>query len=754
MAEVFVSYSRANEAVAKRVENGLKASGFQAWRDDQLPAHRAYSEIIEERLHGASAVVVLWSKEAAQSQWVRAEADFARTHGKLVQAQLDGTLPPLPFNQIQCADLRGWRGGASHAGWAKLQSSVKALVSGEDQASQAPVRPRWWEHRSARWAGAAAALLILIAAGLLLFWNPFAPTEHERPVLAVLPFESLDDRDASLVSGIWEDTRQAIGRNPQLLVLGPNSAEELAERGMDATRLAADYVLEASVRSVGDRIRVNTNLVRTEDGAQIWSENFDRKLDDVFVLQSEIAAEIEGRVRGRLATGGGVQPENIATTGEVYALYSDARAKIRKRQMHRYAEAAEQLERVVAMDPNFAPGWATLSVIKGFGLLGKEGSPEEAEGYAKRAITIAPNLAAGHAALGFALKTGPVAEAALRRAIALDPNDFEALHWLGNSLDKSRVQERLQLYSRAVEIEPLFWPTILAKLDILKQSGGVAAMEQERARLEQLGDERHATVVKIFIADEKGDLSQAAATGLDYYRRAAPADREFIGRFFFMVLYQLGLMDLGDEMFPPPKAYIPLIRKNDPGAIEMIEAQHSPQDFWTFGNLAIVGARVYLLNGQGPRLAKQYRAVASSPGQFEAVVGKEGLADVAPGVALALRSAGDDEQATRLLELAAHRAAEFPAKPLDQQIRLARIYAVQGRKDQAIGLLSSAVRRGWIPPFLPINTDIATDPPLAELKSDPRFEKLRQQIFAYLRKERAELGPVRLRARTSGAQGG
>lgn len=140
---MFVSYARANEAVARRVESGLKAAGFNAWRDDQLPAHRAYSEIIEQRLRGAAAVVVLWSKEAAASQWVRAEADFARTAGKLVQAQLDDTLPPMPFNQIQCAHLRGWRGGGSHSGWAKLRSSVRQQILAyirKERAELGPVR--------------------------------------------------------------------------------------------------------------------------------------------------------------------------------------------------------------------------------------------------------------------------------------------------------------------------------------------------------------------------------------------------------------------------------------------------------------------------------------------------------------------------------------------------------------------------------------------------------------------------------------
>src|SRR5919107_259762 len=106
MADVFVSYARPDELQAKRVVEALRADGYHVWRDDELPAHRAYSEVIEERLKSAKAVVVLWSAEAAKSQWVRAEADTARNAGTLVQATLDGTLPPMPFNQVQCADLQ------------------------------------------------------------------------------------------------------------------------------------------------------------------------------------------------------------------------------------------------------------------------------------------------------------------------------------------------------------------------------------------------------------------------------------------------------------------------------------------------------------------------------------------------------------------------------------------------------------------------------------------------------------------------
>jgi tetratricopeptide (TPR) repeat protein len=116
MAVVFVSYARPDEPHAKHVADTLRADGYDDWRDDELPAHRAYADVIQERLQSANAVVVLWSVEAAKSQWVRAEADSARNGSTLVQATLDGTIPPLPFNQIQCADLTGWIGARSRLG--------------------------------------------------------------------------------------------------------------------------------------------------------------------------------------------------------------------------------------------------------------------------------------------------------------------------------------------------------------------------------------------------------------------------------------------------------------------------------------------------------------------------------------------------------------------------------------------------------------------------------------------------------------
>jgi len=740
VSEVFLSYARDDEPVAQRVANALESAGHKIWWDSDLPAHRAYSEEIERHLEQAKAVVVLWSKAAAKSQWVRAEADFGRSHRKLVQAQLDDGLPPMPFNQIQSASLKGWRGNARHPGWQKLAASVAALVSGEEPFTSVPDRSRWWAVPRARWIAAAVVLLLLLAAfAAMRFING---GDAERPVVAVLPFESLDSRDESLVAGIWEDTRQAIGRNPQLVVLGPNTATEIAEKGSGSARKLADYLVEANVRSVGDRIRISANLVRTEDGSELWSKNFDRRLDDVFALQSEIAGEIEGHIRGRLAERGGLQPENIATSGEVYALYSDARAKIRKRQISSYEEAHKQLEHVVRMDPNFAPGWATLAVIKTFGF-DKLTPTSSAEADARRAIALAPNLAAGHAALGFVHGKGPAAQASLKRALALDPNDVEAIHWLANSLDEdSQRDEKLRLYSRVIELEPLWWPAVLNKLNLLFESGDKAAIDAELARVEKLGDEYMTAAVKTEILRRRGDLSGAINVGLGYYKRASESERELFRVLLFDPLFQLGLFEISNQISPLPH-FVPYIIKDDPHVLDIFDAEVSPTRFWSEGHFAIAGGGVYLRNNQGPRLARLYRTVASSPEQFMEITGRDRFPDIAPVVALALRSAGDDDHARRMLAL-----AETVAKPAGRpdpkrMVSLARIHAVQGNSDKAIGLLSAAIRAGWLP-SVPITTDLAMDPPLAELRRDPRFERLRQQILGHLAKERAELGPVRL----------
>ncbi len=138
MSHVFISYARSTAKAAKGVAEGLRRLGFEVWRDDELPPHRNYSDVIEERLRAAKAVVVIWSAEAVKSQWVRAEANVAREAGTLVQVRVESAKLPLPFDQIQCADLSSWSGERDHPEWRKVADSIAALGAA---AAEAPPNP-------------------------------------------------------------------------------------------------------------------------------------------------------------------------------------------------------------------------------------------------------------------------------------------------------------------------------------------------------------------------------------------------------------------------------------------------------------------------------------------------------------------------------------------------------------------------------------------------------------------------------------
>ena len=327
MSEVFISYARPQEAEARRIAEALRSLGFAVWRDDELPAHRDYSEVIEERLRLAKAVVVVWSVEAVKSQWVRAEADVAREAGTLVQLSLDGAPLPLPFNRIQCADLRGWQGDVAAPGWRKVAESVAELVR----------RP----------APAPEPAQALTAA-------PASLTPEKFPV-AVCAFA--DPTGAAtgddFAEGLSAEIATALARFSALLVIDAESA--------------ARYRLEGSVRRYGSRVRINVQLRDTAQGERVWTERFDDALEDPFALQDDVASRVAGRVEAailahetrRLAA----RPLETLTAHE---LWLRARETIRRAGLEQLEEIEALSERAVALDPGHGRTLALLATALGF----------------------------------------------------------------------------------------------------------------------------------------------------------------------------------------------------------------------------------------------------------------------------------------------------------------------------------------------------------------------------------------------------
>ena len=335
---------------------------------------------------------------------------------------------------------------------------------------------------------ASAVLLILAAAVAAFFLLRPAPSPPVR--VAVLPFADLTGGETFVAEGIAEEIRAAFGRNERVRVLGRASSAAIADQAADLSfvrgRLGVDYLLEGSVRSAGERIRVSVRLVSTRDGSETWSEVFDRRLGDVFALQDEIARQVELQLAGWLAP----IPAQVRqrTSPEIYRDYLLARALVRERGRAGLARARTLMARAVRADPDYAPAWATLSYATGLssetlgGSLPVDQAVSEALAAARRAVAIDPGSAEANLALGAALsysgdQRGSVA--ALRRAIALDPDSATVRHVLALTclaLPDPRCAETEA--RRAIDLDPLWAPPRFALIVSQELRNDTAAMRR------------------------------------------------------------------------------------------------------------------------------------------------------------------------------------------------------------------------------------------------------------------------------------
>lgn len=327
MSDVFISYARSTEREAKQVSEALRALGCGVWLDDELPAHRDYSDVIEERLRAAKAVVVVWSADAAKSQWVRAEADLAREVGTLVQLTVDGAALPMPFNRIQCADLVGWTGDPAAVGWKKVAQSVAELLGGPSPARETNQRR-----------------------------TPPALVSPEEFSVAVAHFADPSGVAVGddFADGLVAEVTTALARFPMLQVVDTGPASP------------ARYLLEGSVRRSGPRVRINVQLRDAARGDRVWAEQFDGGLEDDFALQDDVALKVAGRVEAAILAH---QTRRIATRPveslSAHELWLRARATIRRTALEQLDEIDALSERAVALDPGHALALGILAMALG-----------------------------------------------------------------------------------------------------------------------------------------------------------------------------------------------------------------------------------------------------------------------------------------------------------------------------------------------------------------------------------------------------
>lgn len=294
--------------------------------------------------------------------------------------------------------------------------------------------------------------------------------EPHLPSIAVLPFVDMSpQRDQEHFSdGLTEELLTTLAKNTNLRVVGRTSSfafkgqsPEISEVG---AKLNVETVLEGSVRQIGNRARITTQLIKVDDGFQLWSESFDRELNDIFAVQAEIAKAVAAALKVRL-TPGNSAPEAIQTVlPEAYTAYLQGRHFSEKTGESFLETAVRYFEQALSLAPDYAPAWVGLADVRseqaGLGYLPVEEAYRKSRQAAERALELDPTLASAHISLGeIKLRFDwdwEGADIEFQRALALEPGNAEVL--LGASRlarTRGRLIEALVLARKSSDLDPL-----------------------------------------------------------------------------------------------------------------------------------------------------------------------------------------------------------------------------------------------------------------------------------------------------------
>ncbi len=404
MTDIFLSYNREDQAVARRFAEAFEGEGFGVWWDTTLRAGEAYDEVTEAALRTAKAVVVLWSPRSVVSRWVRAEATLADRNKTLVPCTIEPCDRPIMFELTQTAELSHWRGDVADKAWVSFLGDVHRFIAKE-----------------------AAPAVAAPAAPLA------APTVEETlkpgqsgsaPSLAVLPFTNRSGlpEDEVFAEGMVEDVISALTQGVNVRVLGASTTANLSRAAITdlaalGRQLGVRYLLEGNVRRVGANLRVTTQLLEAETGAALWSGKFERPLTELAELQEELVTDIAASLDTQVYS---QEVERaLKKPGDITAWEAVARALFAYRNYDSaaQAEAEEETRRAIAIAPDYAPAHALLAAILADVYLASPDNPAQVQhirAIAERALALAPDNALVLAHVGVALSHVGFPEEGLR----------------------------------------------------------------------------------------------------------------------------------------------------------------------------------------------------------------------------------------------------------------------------------------------------------------------------------------------------
>jgi TolB-like protein/Tfp pilus assembly protein PilF/class 3 adenylate cyclase len=334
---------------------------------------------------------------------------------------------------------------------------------------------RLWRGPLSRLAVLAASVLMLAGIAALLIMTGIVSIGR-RPIpsgksIAVLPFESLsaDPENAYFADGIQEEILTRLSRIADLKVIGRTSTQKYRSAPPSlrniGQQLGVAHVLEGSVQKAIGQVRVNVQLIRIDNESQVWAEKYDRKLTDVFAVETEIAAKIADTLNASLS---GIEQRAIAyrptEDAEAHELYLKGRYFWSKRSAEDLKRAIDYFGSAIARDPNYARAYTGIAdcytVLPAFSTLSPAEGQAKAREAVEKALTIDNDLAEAHASRAILLLSSSRFRDSAEQyldAIKLDPNYATAYYWYGYTvlLPLGRFDEAIAQIKRALELDPL-----------------------------------------------------------------------------------------------------------------------------------------------------------------------------------------------------------------------------------------------------------------------------------------------------------
>lgn len=356
--------------------------------------------------------------------------------------------------------------------------------------------------------------------------------------IAVLPFINIspDPADEYIADGMTEELINVISRNHKLKVIARTSVGRF--KGTEKSildigkEIGVGSILEGSVRKAGNKIRVTAQLIDAINEEHLWSDNFDRQMDDVFSIQSDIAKSVSDALAANLAPQERKSVERRATTSSTaYVLYLKGRTDLRSRKEGEMKEAVKCFERAIAEDGRFVEAYAGLAdalfLLANYNYVPRDGAHSKGREALEKALSLDNSLAEAHASMGNYLahdyRFGE-AEAEFKRAIELNPNYFLTYHWYSILLlEMGRVEASLAETLRAEELEPLSPVIAFNLVSVLSFTKRRAESEERVRKLKELEpDGEYFTLAQGWTALWDSDFRAA----VDHFREAVSRSPE------------------------------------------------------------------------------------------------------------------------------------------------------------------------------------------------------------------------------------